>query len=128
MSWFGVDKLYHFIACAVLTAIAYTALGELERIRVCIIRNLCLRKFRIWFAMFVGMMVGLAKEIGDYWNLWPICPCSASAPDLAADFLGVLTCPLLVCLLPRAWKRRQIRSPPAHVPAERKPEGDFIGV
>ena len=96
--WLGADKLYHCVACAVATSCTFAILGIAKSLRL---RTASARRLRLGLAVLSGSGAGVAKEIGDNWNVWPFCPCGASARDLAADALGVALGVLIALLCQR---------------------------
>ena len=54
--WFALDKLEHFILCALTCVLAYWVCTRVER----------LKPYRISLSFSTGIIVGLAKELGDF--------------------------------------------------------------
>ena len=93
----------HAIACAGITSVCFCACrhqrGALVRALMC------------------AATVGIAKEVGDAWELWPHCRrrrCEWDIKDLIADVVGAAVAACAVIALSR---RRQ----PVPVSDERKP-------
>jgi hypothetical protein len=94
----------HAIACAGITSVCYCALCRHQR-------RALLR------ALLCAAAAGIAKELGDAWELWPHCRrrhCEWDIKDLIADVVGAAAAACAVIALSR---RRQ----PAYVSDERKP-------
>lgn len=103
--WLGTDKLYHLVACFLITAAAYSSLLLLRRLSGCRRRWPCSHcsssRALLLLAIGSGTAAGVAKEAGDAIGLWPFCPCLASIRDLVADAAGVVLAAIfLVC-----WQR-----------------------
>jgi hypothetical protein len=90
--WLGTDKLLHCLACAAITSFTYSLLRIPKSLRG-------RHRARIAGGCLAGCLAGVAKEVGDSVQLWPFCPCGASARDLVADALGVVLGVLLVLLV-----------------------------
>ena len=94
-SWFGHDKLWHFVACTGIVLLTYALLAALRR------------SHRAALALLAGAGAGAAKEAGDAAGAWPWCArtgCSASWRDAAADGLGLLAAAMLLGVW-RHWRR-----------------------
>eukprot|EP00898_Chlorokybus_atmophyticus_P002363 jgi/Chlat1/3127/Chrsp21S03355 len=80
--WLALDKAEHVAFCFFCTIAGYF----IARIACCGSRA-CQHRWRLIFGTAVGSLVGLLKEAGDYWGLWPGM---LSLKDLAADGLGCI--------------------------------------
>lgn len=75
----------------------------------CTFRRQCPKKYLIMAGLsgIVAMAVGIAKEIGDMYNVWPPCQtptgCHASWGDMLANFIGVALGEVIVVL--SSWLR-----------------------
>eukprot|EP00965_Chrysotila_dentata_P040739 1351039-Pleurochrysis_carterae.AAC.1 len=77
------DKWEHFVACFIISLAAYAALFAVPR-------RLRSPGMHICVALGIGSMAGVAKEAGDAFDVWPLCPpCDPSTDDMIADLLGV---------------------------------------
>ena len=57
--WLAVDKVQHFVACFVITALVYAALGRGKGVAVPTHRR------RLGLACAAGLAVGILKEVLD---------------------------------------------------------------
>ena len=104
-SWTGEDKVKHFIGCLGIVVCTYSLCLFLLWLLPTIIQDrlnlgrdeeaLGLRISKssntmlILFSGLVSISIGALKELGDMYNWWPMCPCSPSWRDFAADAIGV---------------------------------------
>ena len=73
----------------------------------------CSRTHLILAAMagIIAMAIGIAKEIGDAYDIWPFCGeagCQSSGGDILADFIGVVLGEVLICTM--LWLSSAIRA------------------
>ena len=97
--WLGRDKIEHFAACFSITILVYACLARRRSQATCVPLGL---------AVCTSALVGVAKECGDAFGLWPWCPpCVASGRDMSANLAGTLAAAasLLVCGLATKLQR-----------------------